>query len=128
MEYKNYGLLQKIEINSRRHKNFFYYNTHNTDLHELTKFAVYMQLRKLGYDVWVEAKLTQNKGIPDIIAMKDNKGIIIEILNTEVIKLGKKPNPKKLKYPSEFEFIEIKASRAGLEQDLEKLYDRLEAL
>ena len=121
-DYQNYALLQKIEINSRRHKNYFYLNTHNTDLHENTKFFVYKILRKLGFDVWVEAKLIQSKGIPDVIAIKDKKAFIIEVLHSESIKLGKKSNPKKIKYPSEFEFLELHTNQ-DTNEIIKKLVD-----
>lgn len=117
-DYHNYAVLKKIEFNSRRHKNYFYLNTQNTNIHEDTKFSVYRLLRKMNYDVWVEARLTQSKGIPDIIAIKDDKAFIIEILHSESVKLGKKTNPKKIKYPEEFEFYEVNTKESENPKEL----------
>jgi len=80
----------------------------NTYEHELGKFNLAYYLASQGYDVYTEAILKNSKGIPDIVAIKDGQGMIIEVLHSEKEKVKKLDhNPKIDKYPEDFFFIEI---------------------
>jgi len=79
----------------------------NTYEHELAKFNISYLLIKQGYAVYSESQLNSG-GIPDIIAIKDGQGMIIEVLNSEKEKIKTLDhNPKIDKYPKEFAFIEV---------------------
>jgi len=79
----------------------------NTYEHELAKFNIVYFLVKNGYHVLTEAQLVSG-GIPDIVAIKDGSGMIIEVLNTEKEKIKNlEHNPKIDKYPEEFTFVEV---------------------
>ena len=101
-------LLNLITFNGRvgNYKGFLNIKP-NTYAHELAKFNICYFLIKQGYHILTEAPLVSG-GIPDIIAIKDGKGMIVEVLNSEKEKIKKLDhNPKIDKYPEEFLFLEV---------------------
>jgi RecB family endonuclease NucS len=95
-------------------ENMFQYFSNNTDLHEITKFRVFMELIKRGYKVFTEVEFKEGKGRADIVCF-DSKGngYIIEIVNSE----GQESiNEKYDKYPIDFEIIVIHCNKPIEEQ------------
>ena len=86
------------------HNGCFRLNSHNSDAHEDVKYQIYKKLIKQGYDVWTEAIFLDGSRA-DIVAIKEGKGHIIEIMHSETeIKMLE----KKEKYPVDFEIITVK--------------------
>jgi len=98
-------LIQNIRFSNRSgsHVNCFRYHKNNSDEHEDTKYQVYKKLIKTGYDVWVEP-IFNDGNRADIVAIKDGKGYIVEILHSES---EESYNLKKNKYPQEFMLIKV---------------------
>lgn len=75
--------------------------------HELAKFNICYWLVKNGFIVYTEATV-KGGGIPDIIAIKDGQGMIIEVLDSEKKKIANlASNPKIDYYPEDFQFLEV---------------------
>ena len=99
--------IQEIEFQNRSgsHINCVRINPHNSHEHELTKFLICEKLIKDGYEVITEAKFTGNRGICDILAIKDEV-FIIEVLNSETeVRL----NQKRAKYPDWINIVPIRS-------------------
>lgn len=83
----------------------------NTLEHEETKLRIAYKLKLEGFEVWSEAEFTSG-GRADLIAIKDGKGYIIEVLHSET---EKQLNEKVKKYPSEFEMISVRTKDFDLD-------------
>jgi len=92
---------QFVEVSNRK-INVIRLNIHNTYQHEFLKFRVCFQLQKAGEHYITEAKLKENKGIPDIINL--DRAQIIEIMVSEKPETIKQ---KTKKYPKNFEIIAV---------------------
>lgn len=100
-------LLANLEHSSKcgSLKNAFNYNSNNSEDHENVKFAIFKKLVNEGFIVYTEAKFLNNKGIGDIVAIKDGMGWIIEVMHSEKSENLEK---KKLKYPQDFILIPVR--------------------
>jgi hypothetical protein len=86
----------------------FQYCKNNSDLHEDTKFKVFKELVKNGYEVYTEVEFIE-KGRADVVAITQNgEGYIFEIVNTE--KEDSKKN-KLIIYPIEFDLFFIECDK-----------------
>ena len=105
-------LLQKIKHTDRSGNKEGYVKIHsnNSYLHEKTKFEVAFALKKCGFEIWTECGFEGGRG--DLVAIKNGKGYIIEILNSETEEMY---NLKKDKYPNEFEIIKVNAKEFKME-------------
>lgn len=112
--YRRNRLLQKIKHTSRSGSREGYIKVwaSNSLKHEETKLKIAHKLKKQGFEVWSETEFVTG-GKADILAIKDGKGYIIEILHSETMKqLAKKIE----KYPSEFEFMAVRTEGFDLQE------------
>lgn len=101
MKTKN-QLLQLIRHTSRcgSKMNQCHYHKQNTDAHEDTKWMVFKELRRQGYDVLTEAIFANGKGRADIVAFyPGGHAVIVEILQSETDEMFE---AKAKKYPRDF--------------------------
>ena len=84
----------------------------NTLEHEEIKLRIAYKLKKQGFKIWTEAEVTAG-GRADVVAIKDGRGYIIEVLHSETIKQF---SEKESKYPSEFELIPVRTNNFNLEE------------
>lgn len=84
---------------SNRDLNVFKYFPNNTDRHEVAKFLVFMELRKLGKNVLIEPIFLNGKRA-DIFCISD--GTVYEVLHSETIQ---ELNEKIKDYPAEVEVV-----------------------
>jgi len=107
-QFARWRLMQKLEHKSRSgsKEGFVKIFHNNTPKHELVKFQIAYKLKKLGYEVWSECEFgAGNSGRADLVAIKDGKGYIIEVLHSET---EEKYLNKISSYPSEYELIKVK--------------------
>lgn len=99
-------LLQIIKFNDRtgNKEGCVKIHSNNSYLHERVKFDVAFKLKKLGFEIWSECRFEFGGGRSDLVAIKEGKGYIIEILHSET---EEQFNLKKIKYPEEFEMIKV---------------------
>jgi hypothetical protein len=112
--YQRNRLLMNIKHTSRSGSKEGYVKVwaSNSLEHELTKLKITHKLKKQGFEVWSETQFI-NGGQADIIAIKDGRGYIIEILHSETIKQLTK---KVKKYPTEFEVMAVKTEDFDLDK------------
>ena len=103
-QFKRNRLLQKIHFNDRsgNKEGFCKYYPNNSDLHEDTKWEVFKNLKKDGFELWSECRIGNLRA--DLFAIKEGKGFVVEILNSETDKMFEL---KKLKVPEEFTLIKV---------------------
>lgn len=102
-DYFKYNSLSGSKID------LFQYCKNNTEEHEETKFKVFKELIKKGFDVLVEPEFKNNIGRPDIVCFdKEGNGYIFEIVNSES---EKSKTDKIVKYPLDFELIFINCNK-----------------
>ena len=81
--------------------NMFQYNSNCTDIHEIHKFRVFMELIKRDFIVFTEVEFKKNLGRCDLLCFdKKGEGHIFEIVNSES---EESINKKLDKYPIDFE-------------------------
>jgi len=107
-------LLQKIRQSNRSgsHKGCIRIFSNNSLEHEETKLKVAYKLKKQGFEIWSEV-IFNNGSRADLLAIKEGKGYIIEILHSET---KKQLAEKVKKYPSEFELISVTTKDFNLEE------------
>lgn len=112
--YKRNRLLQNLKHNSRSGSREGYVKVwaSNSLEHELTKLKIAYKLKLGGFEVWTETEFTTG-GKADILAIKDGKGYIIEVLHSETTK---QLTEKIKKYPSEFEVTAVMTKNFDLDK------------
>jgi len=116
-QFKQNEILRLIRFSNKSgsYINHFIYYPNNTDLHEDTKFEVFKELRKKGYDVLVEP-IFINNGRADILDI--TRGIIFEVIKSETIEMLEE---KKKKYPPNLEVRIVDANKKRREEILENV-------
>ena len=110
-EIKNWRLMQHIDFKDRK-EGFLKVYSNNTFLHELIKFKIFYKLKRLGFKMYSECRFSNNSGRADLVAIKEGKGWIIEVLNSEK---EERYNEKLNKYPIEFEMVQVNCKDFKLE-------------
>jgi len=111
-----------FDFDSKRHRNCFKLNIHNSLEHELLKFIIFYMFRKHNKELLTEAKTKDGKVIVDIVNLDDKE--VYEICVSET----KEKFMKKIKkLPKELEVFEIRLEDYSkkLINDLKKLFEKI---
>ncbi len=110
--YQRYKLITDIYYQDRKEGYIKIYPNNSHD-HEVVKFEIAYKLKKLGFEIYSECRFTNDRGRADLVAIKEGKGYIIEILHSET---EKQFEMKKLKYPEEFSLIKVNTKDFNIEE------------
>ena len=89
---------------SNRKRNCLIFHSNETYSHKRLKFETFIELQKLGYEIYTEAIFLSGKRC-DILGIKEGYAIGIEILSSETDEMLSK---KLLNYPKEINWYSIR--------------------